>query len=207
MRYRETNRGNDARALESRGLRWYCSLLACWPITQPGYRWSTVALASRRDRYPLWERLPSPGEEVTTSGHMVRRHPFYVGNLFIDAGIVVMAWGSPDVLFPVGWFAVYIASCVTRRVMIRPFGQAYKDIWRVIPRLIQRASIAARSADSPGGSTFLERSAPALRSCRTLPFPSRIRNRYAAVSSLLRSDSLIGVSVLMLVLGKDWRGM
>jgi protein-S-isoprenylcysteine O-methyltransferase Ste14 len=89
--------------------------------------------------------------EVTTSGpYRYVRHPFYLGNLLLDAGTVLMS-GSVLLMgvFPFWWAAVYIP--VMRReeaTMAGLFGDQYQVYARQVPRLFPIAR------PIPAGSGF-----------------------------------------------------
>jgi protein-S-isoprenylcysteine O-methyltransferase Ste14 len=66
------------------------------------------------------------------------RHPFYLANALVDAGIAVMSgWWVLDALLPVWWLAVYLP--VIRKeenYLIGAFGADYEQYRRQVPCLI-----------------------------------------------------------------------
>jgi hypothetical protein len=66
------------------------------------------------------------------------RHPFYVANAFIDAGVAVMSgsWALQAAL-PVWWLIVYVTTMRREeRHMISLFGPAYEDYMKRVPMFI-----------------------------------------------------------------------
>ena len=66
------------------------------------------------------------------------RHPFYVGNAFIDAGVAVMSgWWPLQAVLPVWWLMVYVTTMRREeRHMIRLFGPAYEEYGERVPMFI-----------------------------------------------------------------------
>ena len=66
------------------------------------------------------------------------RHPFYVGNAFIDASVAVMSgWWPLQVGLPVWWLIVYVATIRREeRHMISLFGPTYEDYRKRVPMFI-----------------------------------------------------------------------
>ena len=74
--------------------------------------------------------------EVTTSGpYRFVRHPFYLANALIDAGIVAMSgWWLLAAVFPFWWWAVYLPTMRQEEAYLtRCFGGAYEDYRRRVP--------------------------------------------------------------------------
>ena len=73
------------------------------------------------------------------------RHPFYLANALIDAGVAVMSgWWLIQVVLPFWWLAVYLP--VMRKeenYLAGVFGPAYEEYKRRTPRLDSLASSAA----------------------------------------------------------------
>ena len=79
------------------------------------------------------------------------RHPFYLANALIDAGVAVMSgWWVIQVVLPFWWLAIYIP--VMRKeedYLTGAFGEAYAEYKKRIPRLIPW-----RRPLPPGGEGF-----------------------------------------------------
>jgi hypothetical protein len=75
-------------------------------------------------------------QEVTRGGpYRFVRHPFYLGNLLIDAGLVVMSgWWPLQVFFPFWWAAVYSKSMRREeKFLLNKFGERYVEFRRRVP--------------------------------------------------------------------------
>jgi len=89
--------------------------------------------------------------EVTTSGpYRYVRHPFYLGNLLLDAGTVLMSGSALLVsLFPFWWAAVYIPVMQREEAtMAGLFGDQFRAYARRVPLLFPIAR------PIPAGSSF-----------------------------------------------------
>jgi hypothetical protein len=77
------------------------------------------------------------------------RHPFYLGNALIDAGIAVMSgWWVLQGVLPAWWLAVYIPVMRGEEDFLsRTFGSIYEDYKRRVPRLIPWRRPLPRTAD------------------------------------------------------------
>ena len=76
-------------------------------------------------------------EEVTRSGpYRFVRHPFYVANGFLDAGLAIMSgWWVLQLALPIWWLAVYLpAMRREERAMTERFGPAYEAFQRDVPQ-------------------------------------------------------------------------
>ncbi len=75
-------------------------------------------------------------QEITTSGpYSLVRHPFYLGNFFLDMSICIMSGFVPLMcLFPFMWLGVYIPKMKEEeKRMIEQFGTAYEDYKKDVP--------------------------------------------------------------------------
>ena len=78
-------------------------------------------------------------QEVTRSGpYRFVRHPFYVANAFLDAGIAVMSgWWVLQVVLPFWWLSVYVpAMRREERAMLEKFGPEYEAYRREVPACV-----------------------------------------------------------------------
>lgn len=76
--------------------------------------------------------------EVTTSGpYAFIRHPFYLGNLMLDSGIVIMSGFIPLILFfPFLWLYIYIPTINREEsLLLELFGDKYKVYRENVPLL------------------------------------------------------------------------
>jgi len=118
------------------------------PYDRGGLRWYLMALGLLAGQAtPSWIALGVPfllagialhlwakgclhqNREVTTAGpYRFVRHPFYLGNAFLDIGIVLMSgWWLLQVAFPFWWLAVYIPTMRREEAaMTDLFGDAYR---------------------------------------------------------------------------------
>lgn len=88
-------------------------------------------------------------QEVTRSGpYRFVRHPFYVANAFLDAGIAVMSgWWLLQLVLPIWWLAVYLPVMRREeRAMTERFGSVYGDYQREVPQFIPHRLPAPASA-------------------------------------------------------------
>lgn len=77
--------------------------------------------------------------EVTTAGpYRFVRHPFYLGNAFLDFGIAIMSgWWLLQLVFPFWWLAVYIPTMRREEaLMTNLFGETYRAFCDRVPSLI-----------------------------------------------------------------------
>jgi len=77
--------------------------------------------------------------EVTTAGpYRFVRHPFYVGNAFLDLGIAVMSgWWILQLTLPLWWLAVYLPTMRREEgTLTRLFGVAYTEYRERVPLLV-----------------------------------------------------------------------
>ncbi len=77
--------------------------------------------------------------EVTQAGpYRFVRHPFYFGNLLLDAGIVLMSGFWPLILaWPVWWFAIYIPVMRGEEATLESlFGDRYADYKARVPMFL-----------------------------------------------------------------------
>ncbi len=135
------------------GIRWYLILLGL----VLGHASPTTMLAGAPPlllgiALHLWAKgCLHQNKEVTTSGpYRYVRHPFYLGNLLLDAALVLMS-GSVILgfVFPFWWAVVYIP--VMRReeaTMAGLFGPAYQTYAARVPLLFPMAR------PIPAGSGF-----------------------------------------------------
>ncbi len=75
-------------------------------------------------------------QEVTTSGpYSLVRHPFYLGNFFLDMSICIMSGFVPlMLLFPFMWLSIYIPKMKEEEEkMIRKFGAFYEEYKKRVP--------------------------------------------------------------------------
>ncbi len=87
----------------------------------------------------LWSKgcLHQNGEVTTSGPYRYMRHPFYLGNLFIDVALVLMS-GSLLLMamLPFWWAAVYIPVMQREETTMEGlFGQQYRDYAQRVPRL------------------------------------------------------------------------
>ncbi len=78
-------------------------------------------------------------EEVTQSGpYRFVRHPFYLGNILLDSGIVIMSGFWPLMLLaPIWWFAVYIPVMRGEEAHLRSlYGDQYDQYKARVPMLL-----------------------------------------------------------------------
>ena len=78
-------------------------------------------------------------QEVTISGpYRFVRHPFYLGNFFLDMGICIMSGFVPlMVVAPFIWLAVYIPKIKKEEeAMLKRFGNAYREYQKSVYMLI-----------------------------------------------------------------------
>ncbi len=85
------------------------------------------------------------------------RHPFYLANALIDAGLVIMSgWLPLEIVFPIWWLAIYIP--VVRgeeRHLCEKFPEIYPDYRRRVPCLIPwRRPLPTHCAGTPSGDGF-----------------------------------------------------
>ena len=102
------------------------------------------------------------------------RHPFYLANALIDAGLVVMAgWWPLAVVLPLWWLAIYIPVIRgEERYLSENFPDEYPEYKRRVPCLIpwRRCRLPATPArafagatpTSPAGKSFPGRADPGL---------------------------------------------
>jgi len=77
--------------------------------------------------------------EITMSGpYRFVRHPFYLGNFFLDLGICIMSGYIPLILTaPILWLLVYIPKMKEEEEkMIMSFGDRYRDYQSSVPMWI-----------------------------------------------------------------------
>jgi len=87
--------------------------------------------------------------EVTRSGpYRLVRHPFYVANALLDAGLAVMSgWWVLQMVLPFWWLAVYLpAMRREERAMTERFGPAYQAYQREVPHFFPHRLPAPESA-------------------------------------------------------------
>lgn len=87
--------------------------------------------------------------EVTRSGpYRFVRHPFYVANAFLDAGLAVMSgWWVLQLALPFWWLAVYLpAMRREERAMTELFGPDYEAYQREVPQFVPYRAPAAAPA-------------------------------------------------------------
>ncbi len=78
-------------------------------------------------------------KEISMSGpYRFVRHPFYLGNFFLDLGICIMSGYVPLILIaPILWLLVYIPKMKEEeKKMIVVFGGRYKDYQSAVPMWI-----------------------------------------------------------------------
>ncbi len=135
------------------GIRWYLILLGlALGRASPTTILASVPLLLLGIALHLWAKgCLHQNKEVTTSGpYRYVRHPFYLGNLLLDAALVLMS-GSVILgcAFPFWWAVVYIP--VMRReeaTMAGLFGPAYQTYAARVPLLFPIARAI------PAGSGF-----------------------------------------------------
>jgi protein-S-isoprenylcysteine O-methyltransferase Ste14 len=135
------------------GLRWYLIVLGL-VAGRPGAATilAGVPLLLLGIAMHLWAKGCLHQErEVTTSGpYRYVRHPFYLGNLLLDAGTVLMS-GSALLMsiFPFWWAAVYIPVMQREEAtMAGLFGEQYRAYAQRVPLLFPIAR------PIPAGSGF-----------------------------------------------------
>jgi hypothetical protein len=138
------------------GLRWYLIVLGL-VAGRPGAATilAGVPLLLLGIAMHLWAKGCLHQErEVTTSGpYRYVRHPFYLGNLLLDAGTVLMS-GSALLMsvFPFWWAAVYIPVMQREEATMEGlFGDEYRAYARRVPLLFPLAR------PIPAGSGFSSR--------------------------------------------------
>jgi protein-S-isoprenylcysteine O-methyltransferase Ste14 len=122
----------------------------------------------------LWAKgcLHQNGEVTTCGPYRYVRHPFYLGNLIIDASTVIMS-GSLLLacVFPLWWAVVYLP--VMRReeaTMVGLFGAEYQAYARRVPLLFPTARpLAAAAGFSWRNPNILQAEVP--RALRFLSYP------------------------------------
>ena len=77
------------------------------------------------------------------------RHPFYLANALVDAGIAVMSgWWMLDALLPVWWLAIYLPVIgQEENYLVGDFGADYEQYRRRVPCLIPWRRPLPRTAD------------------------------------------------------------
>jgi len=92
--------------------------------------------------------------EVTRSGpYRFVRHPFYVANAFLDAGLAVMSgWWLLQIVLPFWWLAVYLPAMRREEIaMTERFGPAYEAYQRDVPQFLPYRRPAP---PAPGGFSW-----------------------------------------------------
>ena len=88
----------------------------------------------------LWAKgCLHPNQEVTSAGpYRFVRHPFYLGNAFLDLGLAIMSgWWVLIAIFPVWWLAIYLPTMRREESeMADLFGDAYTAYRKRVPFLI-----------------------------------------------------------------------
>ena len=123
------------------GLRWYLMVIGLL-----AHKTTILSLASATPflvagiALHLWAKgCLHQNKEVTVSGpYRFVRHPFYLGNIFIDSAIVIMSGWLPLIcLFPLWWIGVYLPTIRREeKVMEMHFGKAYSEYMVHVPRII-----------------------------------------------------------------------
>lgn len=152
-------------------------------------------------------------KEVTTSGpYRFIRHPFYLGNVFIDLSIVVMSgWKLLIGTFPFYWLAVYIP--VMRReeeIMMNLFGEAYRKYARCVPRFFPiRRPLPASGRFSWRSDNILKTEFP--RAFRFLSYPflflfsHEIRSNGVVFPPNITPLALTSLLIFLLLYGLSWQ--
>ncbi len=111
--------------------------------------------------------------DVTTSGpYRFVRHPFYLGNIFVDLAIVAMS-GSMllMIVFPVWWCAVYLPTMRREETALRSlFGRTYEEYANRVPLLFPfRSPLPVKDGFSWRNPNILRTELP--RTVRFLSYP------------------------------------
>jgi len=157
------------------GIRWYLIIL-CLAVgrTSPAFILGGLPLLLAGVAMHLWAKgCLHQRQEVTISGpYRFLRHPFYLGNAFIDFAIAVMS-GSPILMCALvpWWLAVYIPVMRQEEsVMTDRFGDAYRAYASRVPRILPVARpIPATSGFSWRNPNILKTEVP--RALRFLSYP------------------------------------
>jgi hypothetical protein len=127
-------------------------------------------------------------KEITTSGpYRFVRHPFYLGNLFLDASIVVFSGWIPLIcVFPFWWIAIYLPTMRREEAsLMNLFGEAYHEYARRVPLLIPfRRPLPPGPGFSWRNENIVRTELP--RTFRFLSYPFLF-----IVSSQIRADGLL----------------
>jgi hypothetical protein len=88
----------------------------------------------------FWAKGCLRQNQVVAQGGPYRfvRHPFYLANGLIDAGIAIMSgWWALGVMLPAWWLVVYLPVMRKEEAhLLGLFGRVYADYRRRVPRLI-----------------------------------------------------------------------
>ena len=157
------------------GIRWYLIFfsLVVGKTSIPSILWGLPFLLAGVAMH-LWAKgCLHQKQEVTTSGpYRFVRHPFYLGNVFVDFSIAVMS-GSAILMCALvpWWLTVYIPVMRQEEaVMTDRFGDAYRAYASRVPRLLPLARpIPAASGFSWRNPNILKTEVP--RVLRFLSYP------------------------------------
>jgi len=126
------------------GIRWYLIFLGL-VVGRPGPTsiLAGVPLLLLGIAIHLWAKgcLHQKGEVTRSGPYRYVRHPFYLGNLILDLGVVLMS-GSVVLLalFPLWWFAVYLPVMRQEEAtMAGLFGDQYRVYAGQVPLLFPTA--------------------------------------------------------------------
>jgi len=183
------------------GIRWYLILfsLVVGKTSIPSILWALPLLLAGVAMH-LWAKgCLHQKQEVTTSGpYRFVRHPFYLGNIFVDFSIAVMSgsWLLVCALVP-WWLSVYIPVMRQEEsVMTDRFGDAYRAYASRVPRLLPLARpIPAASGFSWRNPNILKTEVP--RVLRFLSYPFL----FLVACELQRGDLVFPPDVTPLAIG------
>ncbi|MGA2035584.1 MAG: isoprenylcysteine carboxylmethyltransferase family protein [Thermoguttaceae bacterium] len=129
------------RPLDRGGLRFYLVLIALVRgAATPRTIAAGVPLLLLGAALHLWAKgCLRQNRSVTRIGpYRFVRHPFYLANALIDAGIAVMSgWWVLQAVLPAWWLTVYLPVMRSEEdYLTRVFGSVHEDYRRRIPRLV-----------------------------------------------------------------------
>ena len=154
-------------------------------------------------------------QQVTTAGpYRFVRHPFYLGNLLIDAAIVIMSgWNILMCVFPIWWLTVYLPVMRHEEsILTGLFGQAYGNYSCSVPMFLPiRFPLPATPGFSWRNANLLRTEVP--RAFRFLSYPflfmiaHEIRNQALLPYAHLFPTPVLTLSLLLILAlnGLAWR--
>jgi len=166
----------------SRGpLRWWIMLagLVLAEISAPRFTFALAMIAAGTALH-VWAKASLwQNRQLSTDGpYRFSRNPFYVANLLIDGGLLVVI-GRWDVAIPalVAWIWVYHRTIRSEEATLEKlFGEAFREYCRKVPRFFPRPRKFLRSFEVHGPRTDwnnvnLTTGAEWTRACRVMMCP------------------------------------